>query len=383
MIYLDNAATTMRKPPAVIEAVVNALQTAGNAARGAHEEALKASRAVFDTRMKLAKLFHAHPERVIFTCNATESLNIALNGIFKAGDHVITTDLEHNSVLRPLYRLEAEGIISLDFVPADRKGCIDIEDFARRTRPETRAYVSTHASNLTGNGVDVAAIGALAKKESEKREEKILFVVDASQSAGCLPIDMEEMGIDVLCTTGHKGLMGPQGTGCLCLHEGVEIRPFKVGGSGVQSYSKTQPEDYPTRLEAGTLNSHGIAGLSAALDFIETTGIEAIHEHEMKLCRRFLEGVEDIPGMKVYGDFSTDYRTAVVALNCADEDSALVADELAYTYGIATRAGAHCAPRMHQALGNTEQGAVRFSFAWYNTEEEVDQAIAALKELMS
>ena len=376
MIYLDNAATTRQKPPQVIDAVVNAMTTMGNAARGAHGSALQASRAVYDARCKLARLFHCpRADHVVFTCNSTEALNIAINGTLSPGDHVISTDLEHNSVLRPLYRLEAEGGVSLSFVPADRRGNPDMSAFEALIRPETRAIVCTHASNLTGNMIDIARVGAVAKAHG------LLFIVDASQTAGAAPIDMDAMGVDILCFTGHKGLMGPQGTGGLCIRPGVEIRPFKVGGSGVQSYSKTQPEEYPTRLEAGTLNSHGIMGLSAALDFIRDTWVEAIGRHERDLMRRFYDGVSAIEGVTVYGDFSREERGAIVALNIRDYDSGEIADALSQSYDIATRPGAHCAPRMHQALGTVEQGAVRFSFSWYNTREEVDAAVAAVREL--
>ena len=376
MIYLDNAATTRRKPQPVIDAVVKAMTTMGNASRGAHDSALEASRAVYETRCKIARLFGCtRPDHVVFTCNSTEALNIAISGTMNDGDHVITTDLEHNSVLRPLYRLEEEGTISLSFVPADRRGQVNYDDFAALIRPETRAIVCTHASNLTGQMIDIARVGALAK------ERGLLFIVDASQTAGCVPIHMEDMGVDVLCFTGHKGLMGPQGTGGLCIREGVEIRPFKVGGSGVQSYRKEQPQEYPTRLEAGTLNSHGLMGLSAALDFIQEIGLETIAAHERAMMARFYEGVKGIEGVTVYGDFSSDARTAVVALNIRDYDSGEVSDELSQAYDIATRPGAHCAPRMHQALGTTEQGAVRFSASWFTTREEVDAAIQAVREL--
>lgn len=313
---------------------------------------------------------------MVFTCNSTEALNIALSGIFSPGDHVITTDLEHNSVLRPLYRLEKQGIIELSFVPADKQGRPDYADFENLIRPNTRAIVCTHASNLTGNIIDIAAVGRIA------RNHGLLFVVDASQTAGAVPIDMDAMNIDILCFTGHKGLMAPQGTGGLCIREGMEVRPFKVGGSGVHSYDKEQPKAYPTRLEAGTLNSHGIAGLSAALDYIDAVGMEAIQKKECALMQRFYEGVSQIEGVTVYGDFDADH-TAVVALNIRDYDSGAVSDALYEGYKIATRAGAHCAPRIHMALGTTEQGAVRFSFSWFNTEKEVDQAIRAVKELAS
>ena len=375
MIYLDNAATTLQKPPCVVDAVVRAMTTMGNAARGAHSSSLSASRMVYETRCKIAALFGCpDPEHVVFTGNATEALNIALNGIFSRGDHVVTTDLEHNSVLRPLYRLEKQGVIELSFVPADKLGRPDYDAFRKLIRPNTRAIVCTHASNLTGNMVDLAAVGKVAK------EAGLLFAVDASQTAGVVPVDMEKTGIDILCFTGHKGLLAPQGTGGLCIGTGVEIRPFKVGGSGVHSYDKEQPSSYPTRLEAGTLNSHGLAGLSAALDFIAETGMDTIREKEQLLMRRFYEGVRGIEGVTVYGDFDAE-RTAVVALNIRDYDSGAVADALYETYGIATRAGTHCAPRMHMALGTAGQGAVRFSFSWFNTEEEVKLAVAAVAEL--
>ena len=375
MIYLDNAATTLHKPPQVMDAVVRAMTAMGNAARGAHGGALEAARTVYNTRVKLARLSGCpRPDHVIFTANSTEALNIAISGLIRPGDHVITTDCEHNSVLRPLYRLE-EGGAALDVVPADRLGRVAYEDLEALLRPDTRAVVCTHASNLTGNVLDIARIGEMARRRGA------LLIVDASQTAGALPIDMEAMGIDVLCFTGHKGLMGPQGTGGLCVRPGVEIEPWKVGGSGVHSYDRRQPREYPTRLEAGTLNGHGIAGLSAALDFLQEVGLEAIEAKERALMDRFYQAVSAMDGVTVYGDFSQARRSAIVALNIRDYDSAAVSDELSETYGIATRPGAHCAPRMHQALGTTDRGAVRFSFSWFNTEDEVDEAIRAVGQL--
>ena len=375
MIYLDNAATTLQKPPCVIDAVVQAMTTLGNAARGAHGGALDASRRVYEARCRVARFFGcSRADHVVFTSNSTEALNIALSGIFESGDHVITTALEHNSVLRPLYRLEKQGIITLSMVPADERGRPDYDAFAALIRPETRAIVCTHASNLTGNVVDLETVGDIARKHG------LLLVVDASQTAGVIPIDMERMHIDILCFTGHKGLMAPQGTGGLCIREGVEIRPFKVGGSGVHSYDKEQPHPYPTRLEAGTLNAHGIAGLSAALDFLEQTGLETIRRKEEALMRRFYEAVSGVEGVTVYGDFHAP-RTAVVTLNIRDYDSGAVSDALYEDYGIATRAGAHCAPEMHRALGTVDRGAVRFSFSWFNTEQEADLAARAVAEL--
>ncbi len=375
MIYLDNAATTLHKPQQVIDAVVHAMQSMGNCARGTHEEALDAARTVYDARVRLASLFGCpRVDHVAFTANSTEALNIAINGLIGPGDHVISTDLEHNSVLRPLYRLEAEHGAELSFVPADKLGNVDYADFERLMKPNTRAVVCTNASNLTGTVLDIERIAKTAHSHGA------LVIVDASQTAGCWPIDMKKMGIDVLCFTGHKGLMGPQGTGGMCVKEGIEIRPFKVGGSGVQSYSRTHPAEYPTRLEAGTLNGHGIAGLGAAAKFISETGVENIHAKERSLMLRFYEGVKDIEGVTVYGDFTKD-KTAIVALNIRDYESGEVSYELSQGYGIATRPGAHCAPRMHKALGTAEVGAVRFSFSFYNTEEEIDEAVRAVAEL--
>lgn len=375
MIYLDNAATTLRKPPCVAEAVVKAMETAGNAGRGAHGASLGASGAIYRARRKLADFFGCpRADHVIFTPNATSALNIAIYGLLGPGDHAISTDLEHNSVLRPLYDLEERGM-ALDFVPADGRGRVRYDDFEALMRPNTRAIVCTHASNVTGNVLDIARIAQIAHRHGA------LLIVDASQTAGCLPIDMAKMGVDVLCFTGHKGLMGPQGTGGLCVRPGVELRPFMRGGSGVQSYERHQPSQYPTRLEAGTLNGHGIAGLSAAVDYIDQAGIEALYQREQALARRFYDAVSKIDGVTVYGDFAHDPRAAIVSLNVRDFDSAMVADALYTDFGIATRPGAHCAPRMHAALGTEEQGAVRFSFSPFNTDEEIKTAVAAVRRI--
>ena len=376
MIYFENAATTLHKPHEVIEAVVHAMTTAGNASRGTHTGSLAASRTVYETRKKIADFFHcSRADHVIFTSNSTEALNIAICGTLGKGDHIISTDLEHNSVLRPLYHLEEQGA-SLTFLSANKKGCIDYDDFKCSIKPNTKAIVCTHASNLTGNVLDIERIGRIAKAHN------LLFIVDASQSAGCIEINMETMNIDILCFTGHKGLLGPQGTGGLCIHESVEIRPFKHGGSGIHSYEKGQPQAYPARLEAGTLNSHGIAGLCAAINYINTITIPVIAKKEQELLWHFYKGICNIPEIHIYGDFDTKERAAILSLNIEGYDSGTVSDLLSQEYDIATRPGAHCAPRMHQALGTTETGAVRFSFSSFNTMEEVETAIQALKELV-
>lgn len=375
MIYFDNAATTLQKPEPVIQAVTRALTAFGNPGRGVHDPSLLASRGVYEARCALAQLFGAeNPARIAFTANATESLNMAIKGILSPGDHVITTALEHNSVLRPLYQLEAQGV-ALTILPADHLGRVRDGDFQAAIRPNTRAIVCTHGSNLTGNLLDIGRIGAIAKAHG------LLFVVDASQTAGVFPIDVQAMGIDILCFTGHKGLLGPQGTGGLYVREGVAVRPLLTGGSGVQSHSKTHPTQMPTALEAGTLNAHGLAGLNAGVRYLLETGIGTIRERELALMRAFYEGVRKIPGITLYGDFSQENRCPIVALNVRDYDSAQVSDVLFSQFGIATRPGAHCAPLLHDALGTGTQGAVRFSFSHYNTMEEINIAISALQEI--
>ena len=375
MIYLDNAATTMHKPKKVIDAVVCAMSSMGNAGRGANEASLSASRIIYDTREKLCRFFHGeNPRQIVFTNSSTESLNIAIKGLLNPGDHVITTMLEHNSVLRPLYEMKEKGV-ELTIIESDKNGRFRLEDMEAAIRPNTKMIVCTNGSNLTGNYVPLKPVGELAKKHD------ILFVVDASQTAGVFPIDVQDMMIDVLCFTGHKGLLGPQGTGGMYVKEGIKIRPLKTGGSGVQTYSKTHPAEMPTALEAGTLNGHGIAGLHAAMSYLEETGVDHIRAREQELMWRFYEGVKDIPEITIYGDFSTKERCAIVTLNIGEYDSSEVSDALLTEYSISTRPGGHCAPLMHEALGTVEQGAVRFSFSHYNTEEEVDTAIEAVREL--
>ena len=374
MIYLDNAATTLRKPPAVAEAVLEAMGSFGNSGRGAYGEALDAGRCIYETRLLLGELFRCPADHVCFTPNSTAALNTAIAGLLSPGDHVTSTDWEHNSVLRPLYRFRAQGG-SVDFLPADRQGRLDLDQLPALLQRETKAVVCTHASNLTGDVMDLSRVGSFCRRHG------LLFVLDASQTAGVLPIDMEALGIDVLCFTGHKSLLGPQGTGGLCVRPGVEIRPLLTGGTGVQSYRETQPEAYPTRLEAGTLNGHGLAGLRAALLFRKEVGQEVILRHETALARRFYDRVRDIPGIRLYGNFESSLRAPIVALNLADADSGAVADALWERWGIAVRPGAHCAPRLHRALGTEEQGAVRFSWSYFNTAEETDAAAAALRVL--
>lgn len=377
MIYLDNAATTMHKPQAVIDAVTQAMCSLGNAGRGATSGALDAARTIHGCRAKLAHLLGCpRADHVCFTPNSTAALNIVINGVVRPGERVVTTVLEHNSVLRPLNRLAAERGVTVEHAGCDASGVLDYDELEQLVTPGTRAVVVTHASNVTGNAVDIARVTAMAHAAGA------LVIVDASQSAGTAHIDMQAMGLDVVCFTGHKGLMGPQGTGGLAVAEGIDVAPWAMGGTGVHSFDPLQPLEWPTRLEAGTLNGHGIAGLSAGLDFIEAQGgVETIAARERSLAERFLVGVREIPGIALYGAFDQPARSAIVSLNVGDIDSAEISDALMQGWGIATRPGAHCAPLMHRALGTERQGVVRFSFGYFNTDEEVDTAIDALRDL--
>lgn len=375
MIYFDQAATSLPKPEPVARACYEAVLHGGNGGRGGHALALAGLRSGLEVRRMLAELFGlSRPERVCFTANATDSLNIALGGLLSPGDHVITTAVEHNSVLRPIYRLGEQGV-EHTILPADNLGRVDWSRLEAEVRPNTRALVCCHGSNVTGNLNDLGMLGRFC------RGHGIAFVVDAAQTAGLYPIHMEKMGIDLLCVTGHKSLMGPQGIGALLVGEGTELRPFRVGGSGVQSASPAQPREYPTRLEAGTLNGPGIAGLGAALEWLLERDTATLRRREEALARRFCQGIKDLPRVTVYGDWGGAERCPIVSLNLGDWDSALVSDELERRFGIATRPGLHCAPLAHRALGTARQGAVRFSFSHFNTEEEIDQGIAALRAL--
>lgn len=412
-IYMNMAATSLQKPPCVAEAVAEALGRLGNASRGNGDRDLNADRSAMAVRRKLAALFgFSHPERVVFTSGATQALNTAILGVAGAildQDHgqrpfaILSTDLEHNSVLRPLYRLRDEKGIELRFARADRGGRPDYEEMRALCTPDVKIVVCTHASNLTGELVDLGRVSEIA------HENGAVFIVDASQTAGAYPIDMAKTGIDILCFTGHKSLLGPQGTGGLCVRPGIAVKPLVEGGTGVYSYEERQPEAYPAHLEAGTLNGHGIAGLGAAVEYIAGIpgGPAAIHERELTLRERFVQGVRTIPGITIYGPGGraqdgdsgdqaggagtgaitddtlncTGDCMPIVALNLEGMPSWEAADVLAQEYRIAVRAGAHCAPRMHRALGTEESGAVRFSFGMFNTEEEVDAAVEALREI--
>ena len=321
MIYLDNAATTLHKPPEVEQAMMDALRTAGNPGRGAHEPTLHASRIVFQARCAMAKLLNVpDPSCIAFTSNATQALNLAISGLFGPGDHIITTVCEHNSVLRPLYRLREQGT-RLDFIETDAEGRFCDTQWDEYLRPDTRAFVLTMASNVTGNEPDLAQAARTAHRNG------MLLVVDASQTAGAQPIDVQAMGIDVLCFTGHKALLGPQGTGGIYVRPGLALRPLIVGGSGVQSFLEHHPTQMPTALEAGTLNVPGLAGLCAGAEWLLAQGIENLQKKETALTELFYENVRTIPNAKIYGDPLAKRHAPIVSLNigglCPDRESSV------------------------------------------------------------
>lgn len=399
MIYLDNASTTKQKPQEVVDACVNALVNMGNGGRGASKESLDAQRMIYQTRVKIAEMIGAkNPSSIAFTSNATHSLNLAIGQLIKPEYEVITTVLEHNSVLRPLYKVyeehrdknsvcQGEETILCDKIifvgklqtqdVGKQKNYIQVgvHEIEQAITENTKAIIITHASNITGDIVDIKSIGTLAKKY------KLLFLVDASQTMGVVPIDVQEMNIDILCFTGHKALMGPQGTGGIYVREGLNIGATFSGGTGMDTYHVKHPTSMPEVLEAGTLNSHGIAGLYAALNYIQQEGQMNIWSYERKLMEQFYHGIKEIESVKIYGDFSRLDRCAIVSINIGEYDSGQVALELEEIYEITTRAGGHCAPKMHEALGTINQGVVRFSFSYHNTEEEIALAIKAVKEL--
>lgn len=376
MIYLDNAATTLHKPPQVEQAMLDALRTAGNPGRGAHEPTLHASRLVYAARCAISRLLNApDPSCIAFAANATQALNTALGGLFAPGDHIITTVCEHNSVLRALYRLRDQEGVQLSFAGVDEKGRLQYDGWQGLIQPNTKAVVVTCASNVTGNGTDLARVSEFAHRNG------LLLIVDAAQTAGAQPVDVQALDIDVLCFTGHKALLGPQGTGGLYVRPGLSVRPLVVGGSGVHSFDERHPAQMPTALEAGTLNVPGLAGLCSGVEWILAQGVETLCAQESALAALFYERIRDLPNVTLYGDPEMAPRAPIVALNIGSEDSARIADILWEDYGICVRAGAHCAPLMHKALGTGRQGVVRFSFSYFNTEAEVLLAAGAVRDL--
>lgn len=377
MIYLDNGATTFPKPKVVTDKIMEcSLGYAGNPGRSGHKLAMKMDLEIYETREKICKLINGTEVlNVIFTFNATDSLNLAIKGVLEEGDHVITTSMEHNSVLRPLNKLRKDGKIELSIVYADDKGYIDPQKIFEALTPNTKMIVTTHMSNVFGTIVDIKAIGDFCK------ENNILYLVDASQSIGVLDIDVQEMNIDLLAFPGHKALFGPMGTGALYIKEGIIVKPLKEGGTGSYSHSIDQPELYPDSLESGTPNGVGIIALGKGIDFINEVGLENIRSHEMSLKNHFIELLKDNEDVILYGTLD-DRQGAVVSLNVKDMDSSEISYILSDEFDIYTRPGFHCAPLAHKTMGTEELGAIRFSFGYYNTLEEIDKTVEALLNII-
>ncbi len=376
MIYLDNAATSFPKPPEVIAAVVAALEAPASPGRSGHAASLAASRIIHRARKNLARLLGvADNSRLAFLANITWALNTALEGFgLKAGDHVISSPLEHNSLARPLTRLAAEKGILWDTVPLDGDGCPDPDDFRRLLRPETKLVAVNHASNVTG---------ALAPAEEIKAAvDGRPILLDTAQTAGALDLGGVGLWADLVAFTGHKGLLGPTGTGGLWVHPALTLRPLAVGGTGSASESLIPPDFLPDALEPGTANTHGLAGLAASTDFLLRTGVDRIREHEMDLTMAFLDGLAAIPGLTIWGPRKRERRVATVAVSLAGWSSSDLSAALEKEAGILTRAGLHCAPLAHRTLGSLPEGGLtRFSFGFYNTREEVETTLTTLDRL--
>jgi cysteine desulfurase family protein len=396
---MDNAATSFPKPREVTRAMVRFMEEVGaNPGRSGHQLAVEADRIVWETRQNLARLFNVRdPKRIVFTANATESLNMVIYGFVNPGDHVIVTAMEHNAVMRPLRNLEKTRGISLSIAPCDRWGRLDLESLPGVIQENTALMAVNHASNVCGTVQDIGAIKRIVGD--------IPILVDAAQTGGVYPIDVEVMGIDFLAFTGHKGLLGPQGTGGLYVREGLDVRPLKCGGTGSLSEREEQPEFLPDALESGTINTVGVAGLGEAVRFVLTTGVEVIQTHEKTLLAAFIDGLKDVLGITLYGPLDPEIQTAVLSITF---DSALP-PELHHTFGgcggvalpatfetmvpgevdeklreefqILVRTGLHCAPLAHKTLGSFPDGTVRFSLGYYTTLEDVSYAVEAVKKI--
>ncbi len=399
VIYMDNAATSFPKPPSVVDAMVRFMTEIGaNPGRSRHTLSVEASNVGQTARELLAKLFHIpDPNRIIFALNATEALNTVIFGFLKQGHHVIITQMEHNSVIRPLRYLEANGVVSVSVAPCDRMGILHPEEVQKLLRPNTALVIVNHASNVCGTIQDIKAVRQVIGE--------IPLLVDAAQTAGTVPIDVNDLGIDFLAFTGHKGLYGPQGTGGLYIREGLSVRPLKRGGTGTVSESEHQPDFFPDAMESGTKNNVGLAGLAEGVRFILDTGVERIREHEMSLLESFIDGVIDAPGLTLYGPLKPYKQVAILSVTfdqalpdgmhqsfggCGNRAIPAAFESihpneagniLEHEFEILVRVGLHCAPLAHKALGTFPDGTVRFSLGYFNTPEEVDIAIAAVRKI--
>jgi cysteine desulfurase / selenocysteine lyase len=378
ILYFDNAATTWPKPPETLQAMIRYQETVGGSpGRSAHRLSIEAARIVYDTREAVAEIFGIDdPFRVAFTKNATEGLNIAIQGLLKPGDHCVTSGMEHNSVMRPLRAMEAKGV-DISVVPCQTDGTLNPADVEAAIGPRTRLIVLIHASNITGTLMPIREVGTIARRHG------IPLLVDAAQTAGALPIDVAAMNIDLLAFTGHKSLFGPQGTGGIYIRKGLDeqIAPLMMGGTGSRSEFEEQPDFMPDKYESGTQNAIGLAGLRAGIGFIRSVGVEAIRQKEMVLTKAFLNGAGALPGVCLYGPREVEKRTAVVSFNIEGMVPSETAMRLDEDYGILCRPGLHCAPLAHRTAGTFPQGTVRFSFGYYNTIEQVQTALRAIEEI--
>jgi len=376
--YLDNAATSFPKPEQVYRAIDNTLRNVGGSpGRGSHRRALEASRILFHTREKLAQLLNVEdPQQIVFTSNATEALNLALKGLLRPGDHVITTTMEHNSVLRPLKFLEGRRAVSRTVVPCSNRGVPDLDYLAEAIRPNTRAIVTTHASNVIGTIMPVQEIRRIIG------DRPILLILDAAQTVGTLPIDMKELGVDLLAASGHKGLLGPQGTGFLYIRKDLVLDPLIEGGTGSHSSQEEQPSELPERYESGTQNTPGIAGLGAGIEFLLREGLQLVWSHKRHLTQLALKALqEEITRIRLYGPLDPDSQVAVISFNLEGYDPAELGFLLDEEFDIQVRSGLHCAPLAHQTIGTFPQGTVRISFGYFNSQDDIGQLIEALKRL--
>jgi cysteine desulfurase/selenocysteine lyase len=379
MIYFDNAATSWPKPPQVKEAMVTFMEEVGaNPGRSGHFRSIEAARIVFETREALSVLFHVKDSsRIVFTLNGTESINLALKGLLKPGDHVITSSMEHNSVMRPLRDLEKKGI-ALSIVTCSKDGVLDPREVERKIQPNTKMVVLNHASNVTGTLLPVEEVGPIVRKHD------LLILVDAAQTAGAYPIDIEKDHVDLLAFTGHKSLYGPQGTGGLVIGERIdekEMTPLKQGGTGSRSEFEEQPDFLPDCFESGTPNGVGLAGLLAGVQFVLAKGVEKIRQNEMALVERLIKGFKEIPGVKLYGPENQEDRMATLSFNVAHLSPSDTASRLEKEFGILCRPGLHCAPAAHHTVGTFPEGTVRFGLSAFNTEKEIETALQAIFQI--
>ncbi|MHB8125772.1 MAG: aminotransferase class V-fold PLP-dependent enzyme [Desulfitobacteriaceae bacterium] len=376
MIYLDNAATSWPKPKQVAEQMQEVLtSTGGNPGRGGHAVALQASRMIFRVREDLAEFFGADdPTCVIFAPNTTQALNQALFGYLNPGDHVITSSIEHNAVSRPLWVLAQRGV-QVTHIPVLTEKEFPWQDYEKAFNKKTKLVVTLHASNVTGTILPIERIGKIA------RAKGVLYLLDAAQTAGLFPLDFGRMPIDMLAFPGHKGLLGPQGTGGLIVRPQIALRPLIYGGTGSLSESDQQPDFLPDALESGTLNGVGIAGLGAGVRYLKTYGIDNVRKREQALCQRLILGLTKISGVQIYGGLDAEKKAPIVAFNIGKLDSTIVGYALDQVSGVIARAGLHCAPHAHSSLGTINQGVVRFSPSHFNTEEEIDIALAAVSQI--